>query len=1166
MKETKYGKIRYLSLLMSILILLMSSFTSIAFIIPAFADDTKDMSPLVSVSPLDFGYEGRINKTVPFSELMEEWASTPLTEIEKEFIEKNPKAPLTYFASIPSSQITTNMKESGGATLTVMPYSYEGNNGITVSWTPVSALAVETDELVTEFNTYDGAYVFEFSDLGENGSNITFDVTYSASLSIGKDTYNEYVNCACNYASSLISMREKYESELDDYTKRLNAYYTYDKALKQYYLDLAEYESYLERKSDYDTSLSLHNAYLERLDTYNKEKQRYLNFLSDMEKYQQELLDYEQNRKDLEKYESELLLYNNYLNAVNERKERLLIMDSIYKYDTMGNHMYATLRGDSVSRAMLENKDLISQATGFPKESIIDAGFATDKLIFLTEGYKNCPTDKEKFEYYQLHYDEICEYFYMLYNCLYSYLDSGTFIRAIIDKEGIQKFYRYQQFVSQLYIIVSGLIDDPDNTRDPEWTVAGETRKIRKHYYELVGEELIPPDENRASPKGLTWPEEVSKPDDITIKDAPKKPDTVADPIKPSEVPHPGDEPDKKYMPTLPDTVLRPDTVPTEPQFSEFDLRLIDSYEKGIITKRNEASSDVLLSVETHVRKTVRAGGYTLSFHLFNGVVENVFFDYGETAHYPNGVPTDIVDPGKRTYFFETWVDENKQPITDLSVFESDMDIYAMYREELVSYTVTWNIRGDTTDVIYGYGETPTYDSSSLSYTDEVGTYEFTGFSPAIGTVTGDCEYTAVFKLTKNRYNIKWIVDERAYDTVFEYGDTPECPAVPAKPADDLAVYSFEGWNTPVTEVTENAEYIAVFTPSYFITDENGKPQPSTSDSGNISVTVDGGKFNISELLKYAETKKSSLSFENDALSVTLSPISVKAVSELGAGIRLNISDRKASLSVFDKDGNNISFDDEIPATFNIPLSDLSVKEGGYLSVFTVNGETGERTVVPSNFKDGVLSFNGDMSESYEYETRYRVTDFTGEHGSADFSSDSYAVGENVTVTLLPSKGYRPTSALYTDNGKKVSVTLGDTATFEFSMPDGGTAVEVIFEPIEYTVKFIANGEIISESTYHLGDNVNVPEVAAKFTDGDKAYVFSHWTPQVVAVTEDTAYTAVYNELPSSLIGDNFIDDTKYERQIPTLIVIAGVVFIGAVSGTTLLIVKIVKKRKRNGL
>lgn len=84
--------------------------------------------------------------------------------------------------------------------------------------------------------------------------------------------------------------------------------------------------------------------------------------------------------------------------------------------------------------------------------------------------------------------------------------------------------------------------------------------------------------------------------------------------------------------------------------------------------------------------------------------------------------------------------------------------------------------------------------------------------------------------------------------------------------------------------------------------------------------------------------------------------------------------------------------------------------------------------------------------------------------------------------------------------------------TLPATMPDEDIVVNGVYE--DYSVTFIAQGEVISERTYAYGETIIVPTATQK-----EHYVFDHWDPTpVTTMTDgDKVYTAVYIGNPHTI-------------------------------------------------
>jgi len=138
------------------------------------------------------------------------------------------------------------------------------------------------------------------------------------------------------------------------------------------------------------------------------------------------------------------------------------------------------------------------------------------------------------------------------------------------------------------------------------------------------------------------------------------------------------------------------------------------------------------------------------------------------------------------------------------------------------TYTVTWVDDNGTTvleqDLQVPYGTTPTYNGNTptKAATAEY-TYEFTGWTPAVVTVTGDVTYTAQYKETARTYTVKWDNDDNTNletDENVSYGTMPTYNGnTPTKAATAEYSYEFAGWTPTVVAVTGDAVYTATYTP-----------------------------------------------------------------------------------------------------------------------------------------------------------------------------------------------------------------------------------------------------------------------------------------------------------------------------------------------------------------
>ena len=180
-----------------------------------------------------------------------------------------------------------------------------------------------------------------------------------------------------------------------------------------------------------------------------------------------------------------------------------------------------------------------------------------------------------------------------------------------------------------------------------------------------------------------------------------------------------------------------------------------------------------------------------------------------------DAMPTPPADPTKAataqyTYTFTGWT-------PTIVAATADATYTATYSSTVNKYTVTF-VDEDGETVLdskqYEYGATPVAPADPTKQATAQYTYTFTGWTPAIVAVTCDATYKATYGSSVNRYTITFI-DEDGTTVLasdeYEYGETPEPPADPSKPADDEYTYTFSGWTPEIVAVVGEATYTAQY-------------------------------------------------------------------------------------------------------------------------------------------------------------------------------------------------------------------------------------------------------------------------------------------------------------------------------------------------------------------
>ena len=180
----------------------------------------------------------------------------------------------------------------------------------------------------------------------------------------------------------------------------------------------------------------------------------------------------------------------------------------------------------------------------------------------------------------------------------------------------------------------------------------------------------------------------------------------------------------------------------------------------------------------------------------------------------------------------------------------------------------------------------------------------------------------------------------------------------------------------------------------------------------------------------------------------------------------------------------------------------------------------GEDVVVPANpvkaadetytykfagWDKEVTSVKGNADYTAKYESSYidYTVRFLNEDGSV-ITEATYHYGDDVVVPADPAKAADETYN-YTFAGWDKEVTS----------VKGNVDYKAVYESsyIDYTVRFLnEDGSVITEATYHYGEDVVIPADPAKEADETYTYTFAGWDKEVTSVKENIDYTAVYTD------------------------------------------------------
>lgn len=259
----------------------------------------------------------------------------------------------------------------------------------------------------------------------------------------------------------------------------------------------------------------------------------------------------------------------------------------------------------------------------------------------------------------------------------------------------------------------------------------------------------------------------------------------------------------------------------------------VQTFEKPVYSKENPTKPDDMSmkyqfagwdkAIEPIRENTIYTAQYSFTFIEY-GVQ---FFNEGElisskTYHFNDKIVKPATPVKESTeqydYVFDKWS-------VDTDLCTGNLKFYAIYKEVLRSYDITWNVNGNNIVVKYNYGETPSYEGN-LEKKDTYKTYfEFTGWSPEITTVTKDATYTAIFEELDKVFNITFYdaLGDEIKTVSYKYGEKVDMPTdfVSFALREDV---KFAGWvdenNNAISNLINISQSLKAF-PSFI--DDNNK-------------------------------------------------------------------------------------------------------------------------------------------------------------------------------------------------------------------------------------------------------------------------------------------------------------------------------------------------------
>lgn len=1079
-----------------------------------------------SGTDLNFGNGSAQDEVLTASELFDllrAESEATLTNAERGYLDAAYGVVFTYNPSIPDSLIATEYDgDLGILTVRVSPRSFTAQNGTSVTWVPTE-LCMDGGEPVTLAADGNGVYTAVFTDLWYSG-NFRLDVFYRWQAEIPAALADTLRVSAGAEAARAHTLLEEYESANAAYTANVTAYQNYlaakanyeasvaayaryTAAMEVYAPKKAAYDVYLTEKAAYDAKVKAYAEYREKLDAFEKAEAAYYAY----EAFRQEnvaLYDrYERYRNELEKVTS-----------------RVGILESMFVSDSHGWQFYSGLTGGTVDSVISQRSKLVEVGVS---GSLVDAAKqATGELRSLLGGYAALRRGKYAselerwrvlFGYYETNYEAITRNMKKLLDSISAIYGYGI-VRTTMDTnpQTKEKVPHFRQFLAQMYVLSTAL--DDAQTFSAEWKVA-DTLSVT----ELVEEPLLLNDTNRASPVGVTVPEE-----EVVLSDGEETlPEPVPKPVRdfaeaedpalhgaPEVVPDPGAAPAAVPAPgSAPKEVAAPGEAPTAPTLSAASRALAAEWKDGTLPAREAIGASQTLTFWKTVtcersisnRKTVRF--YDAEDHLL--LSEEV--EYGAEIA-PLAPPAPPEDPRYR-YRFLGWGERGGDGTqVDLGFVSTDLSLAPLYERIENVYEIVWVI-GNVRSVDYvPYGQMPECTRPlTLPATDRE-IYSFAGWDHAIEPAAKDATYTALFSAEQRVYEILWKIGDRTVTHTVGYGEIPTEPTDTER-TPDAYLYTFRGWDRAISPVTGNATYTAEYNRTPLVAASNGSAFQILYEETNVTVLATEERIDLKTALTAFRESKKTLSVRWGDVTLSFPPadrdllagagiVSVGLVSSAGE----NAGAVEWTVRCYDGIRREVAFSAPIRVTvFEQPREGLFpaaylVAENGTLKEIALTRYAGGNNTLTCHSGETIL-FRPEYSLAYTEAT---------ENCNLTALPARMPVGATVRLIANCTYGYEISAATVTRaDGTAVKVT-----DLCFAMPEGPVTVTLTVSQMVYHVTFVADGQTVSRQELLFGESVTIPPDPIKESDGTYLYTFTGWAPYVTRATgedRNPVYTAAFS-------------------------------------------------------
>ena len=500
---------------------------------------------------------------------------------------------------------------------------------------------------------------------------------------------------------------------------------------------------------------------------------------------------------------------------------------------------------------------------------------------------------------------------------------------------------------------------------------------------------------------------------------------------------------------------------------------------------------------------------YTVRFINDDGTtLQSGLWNYGVTPVYHGEVPTKRADVS-HSYHFAGW-SPAITPVTRNTVYT------AAYSQTENLYKVTFvdedgTVLKEATEYPYGTkaADIVKPDDPVKASTAQYD-YTFAGWDPAIADVTEDAVYTAAYTAVLRQYTITFLNEDNTVlqSGLWDYGATPVYHGItPSKPADVSHTYHFAGWDPAITAVTGDATYTAAYSQTenlYTVTfvDEDGTVLKAAEEYPYGTLAAD--------IVKPDDPVKAS-TLKDDYIFAGWSPDIADVTDDAVYTAAYTAVLRQYTVRFVNIDGSTLQSGLWNYGATPVYHGEVPTKpaDASYSYHFT-------------GWNPAITAVTGDATYTAAYsqtENLYTVT-FVDEDGTVLKEATQYPYGTKAVNIAKPDDPVKPSTAQY-----EYTFTGWDPAIADVTADAVYTAAYSAALR-RYTITFVNEDNTVLQSG--LLDYGAMPvyhgEVPAKPADVSHSYHFAGWDPEIVSVTGDAVYTAVYSQT-ENLYTVTFVDE-----------------------------------------